>query len=191
MYVYRSLPGLGFIRLLRLRPASRGDADIQCQLFDYQLLQNGFEGTDLYEALSYVWGSTSNRRSIFIDQCEVKVTSNLHAVLLHLRHPFFERVLWVDALCINQNNVDEKEKQVGAMAMTYAKAACVIVWLGEATEGSNQAMEDIRLASAEHLSGSFLDEIRREAIVTVLQIPWFECMWVCNQSKLDVSFGYR
>jgi hypothetical protein len=114
MYVYRSLPQPGFIRLLRRRPASRGDADIQCQLFDYQLLHNGFEGTDLYEALSYAWGSTSN-----------------------------------------------------------------------------QAMEDIRLASAEHLSGSFLDETRREAIVTLLQRTWFERMWVCKQSKLDVSFGYR
>lgn len=83
---------------------------MQCALLDYQLLSHGHDGTDLYEALSYVWGSTENRRSIWIDQREVNVTSNLHAALLQLRHPVFERVIWVDAVCINQDDADEKEK---------------------------------------------------------------------------------
>ncbi|KAK0726165.1 heterokaryon incompatibility protein-domain-containing protein [Lasiosphaeris hirsuta] len=108
-YKYTRLPESGYIRLLRLLPGSKANANVQCALFNYNLLNNGHHGADLYEALSYAWGDTNKRQSIFIDQCEIQVTYNLHAALLRLRHPFFERVIWADALCINQDDADEKE----------------------------------------------------------------------------------
>jgi hypothetical protein len=59
------------------------------------------------------------------------VTKNLYLALLRLRHPETERTLWVDALCINQVDLDEKRHQIALMADIYTKASTVIMWLGE------------------------------------------------------------
>ncbi|KAK4155069.1 heterokaryon incompatibility protein-domain-containing protein [Chaetomidium leptoderma] len=150
----------GHIRLLRLMPHKRKDAGIQCQLFNYPLHDSG-DGTTLYEALSYVWGDAGGRPRISIGQRDVEVTPNLHAALLHLRDTVLERVLWVDAICINQSDPIEKGQQIQFMAKIYAKAGRVIVWLGEAADGSDQAIEDIRFA----------------AVLALLQRPWFQRIW--------------
>ena len=57
-----------------------------------------------------------------------------------------ERVIWVDAICINQNDLAERKHQVELMASTYAKARSVILWLGVKADGSDQALEEIRTA---------------------------------------------
>ncbi|KAK3352266.1 heterokaryon incompatibility protein-domain-containing protein, partial [Lasiosphaeria hispida] len=177
---YSRLPSSGRIRLLRLMPHEQENAGVECQLISYPL-RDSSEGTNMYEALSYVWGDTNNHRSISIDKHNVKVTPNLHAALLHLRDPFFERVLWVDAICINQNDPDEKGHQVGSMANTYAKAGRVIVWLGEAADGSDQSIEDIRVAGIERHRPLSINITRLEAIFALLRRPWFERIWVLQE----------
>jgi len=158
-------------------PHERGDAGIECRLVNYQL-RDSSEGANLYEALSYVWGDKESRRPISINNCGGEATSNLHTALLHLRDPVFERVLWVDAICINQDDPDEKGRQVRSMANIYAKAGRVIVWLGEAAEGSDQAMEDIRVAGSEERHTRPIDKRGREAIFSLLRRTWFERIWV-------------
>jgi hypothetical protein len=76
------------------------------------------------------------------------VTVNLHEALSHLRDRSIERIIWVDAVCINQNDGEEKGQQIQLMAKIYGQASRVLVWLGEAADNSDQALEEIRLAGS-------------------------------------------
>jgi len=114
------------IRLLRLMPNKNDTADIQCELFEYAL-QESDKATHLYEALSYVWGDSDKRRPIFMDNQYLAVTLNLYAALLRLRDRDIPRIIWVDAVCINQGDKQEKEHQIWSMAKIYGKASRVIV----------------------------------------------------------------
>ncbi|RSL65147.1 hypothetical protein CEP53_003781 [Fusarium sp. AF-6] len=174
LYCYASLPE-GSIRLLRLLPHQDEHAPIQCQLFDCALTDTG--STRPYEALSYVWGSEINPRSLSIDSYDLPVGENLYAALSHLRDCSIERTIWVDAVCINQQDAKEKGKQVQSMAKIYAKASGVIAWLGKATPDSCQALEEIRIA-AEQRTALSIDE---SAILRLLERPWFQRIWVLQE----------
>jgi hypothetical protein len=178
-YCYQALlPGLDKIRLLRLLPHEDEDAPLQCQLIDYTLQDSG-RRTHPYDALSYVWGDLVNPKSISIDTYNLAVTVNLHGALLRLRHRSIQRVLWVDAVCINQNNDSEKEQQIQIMAKIYALANRVVVWLGDATEDSDYALEEIRLAGGRtKSSNSSSPEMTQQAVLALLQRPWFRRIWV-------------
>jgi hypothetical protein len=181
----------GFIRLLRLLPDRDKNAPIRCRIFDYPL-QGPTQDTHLYEALSHVWGSTDNPKTIEIepdDYClssavarNMLVTENLHAALSHLRNGFFERIIWIDAICINQADDYEKGQQIQLMARIYASANRVIVWLGEAAEDSDQALEALRTAGPEQRTGSLTETSDRrwqqQPVVNLLKRPWFKRIWV-------------
>ncbi|KAK1777166.1 heterokaryon incompatibility protein-domain-containing protein, partial [Copromyces sp. CBS 386.78] len=110
----------GHIRLLQLLPSENEDAAIHCRLFCTALDSKGTtldsKGTRPYEALSYVWGSEDNPCSIFINGCAFAVRENLYAALLHLRDHSIERIIWIDAICINQKDLEERGHQVQSMA---------------------------------------------------------------------------
>lgn len=149
-YVYAPLlPHPNSIRLLRLLPSSLADDPICCQLFNYSLAVP-HRSSHLYECLSYVWGSTSDRKPISIDGSRLDVTQSLHGALRRLRDPFLDRILWVDALCINQDDLEERAQQVQFMAMIYAFASRVNIWLGEEADGSCTAMQMIREEASPH-----------------------------------------
>ncbi|OGM42014.1 hypothetical protein ABOM_009498 [Aspergillus bombycis] len=184
-YLYSPLPE-GHIRLLRLMPHQDRHAPIQCQLFDYPLHDSAV-GTHRYEALSYVWGAPEKPHFIFLDKGSLSVTTNLHAALLHLRDHFIERVIWIDAICINQNDTDERRGQVQFMAKIYAKASCVVVWLeDEATsidddqisDEGGRALEVIRKAANAHYRVGIDDE---KAVLALLWRPWFRRVWVLQE----------
>lgn len=86
-----------------------------------------------YEALSYVWGKPNNVSPILLNGRVWNVTANLELALRHFRR--YEkgehRTLWVDALCINQGDIPERNQQVSIMRDIYNGAQDVLVWLGE------------------------------------------------------------
>lgn len=171
MPLYEPLPD-DSVRLLRLLPPSDSRKGIDCQLFTCPLLQSG--STHNYEALSYVWGPEHNQQSIRINNFEVSVRTNLYEALLCLQDHFFERIIWIDAICINQEDKDEKGHQVQCMAKIYARASCVIVWLGGVADRSNEALEAIRAAA----EGQSVKSATDQAILTLLERPWFKRIWV-------------
>ncbi|KAI0445239.1 heterokaryon incompatibility protein-domain-containing protein [Xylaria telfairii] len=124
--IYRSLdPEQREIRLLRLHPSSSfGDA-IKCSLF-HSFLDHLPE----YEALSYVWGPLEFSQEILVEGQSIKITENLECALRHLRHVLAERTLWVDALCINQADIVERNHQVTLMKEIYSLCICDLAWLG-------------------------------------------------------------
>lgn len=114
--IYRSLSD-GQIRLIRLLPG-RSDEEIKCRLETYYLgtpIDPGKLGCPPYETLSYVWGDPSDTRKILVDKEYVAITKNLFNALRVLRKVNGHRMIWADALCIDQANGREKAKQVAFM----------------------------------------------------------------------------
>ncbi|PQE05937.1 heterokaryon incompatibility protein [Rutstroemia sp. NJR-2017a BBW] len=104
-----------------------------------------------YEALSYVWGDAHSTRFIFIDGCSSRITENLEVALRWLRHVDRERVLWVDAICVNQQDLAERESQVSLMAEIYGGCQFCTVWLGEEDASTERAFDLLRsMASGSH-----------------------------------------
>jgi hypothetical protein len=85
--------------------------------------------------------------------------------------------MWIDAICINQDNREEKEHQIPLMAEIYSKALRVVVWLGEAEDDSDRALEEIRLAG-EKSTRILKAESTQKAIRQLLRRPWFRRIWV-------------
>ncbi|TGO43697.1 hypothetical protein BCON_1056g00010 [Botryotinia convoluta] len=181
-HLYSLLPENGDnIRLLRLLPNEDEAASLHCELCNYSLQRLSIR-IHSYEALSYVWGDPNKTLSIYVDKNQFQVTVNLHAALLQLRDPFFERIIWVDAICIDQNNKEERKQQVQLMAKIYSSAHRVIVWLGEQTVEIKGALEDIQLAANnEELIEHSKKEIKQQHILNLLQNPWFQRIWVLQE----------
>jgi len=136
-FAYRPLE-CNNIRLLLLLPAARLSQRIECRL-----CHAPFTNTSQYEALSYTWGDPSITKCIVLEGAPFKVTENLKSALRHLRHSDIARTLWVDAICIDQSNIPERNVQVHRMGDIYYRTRQVIVWLGPEVSGSNKAIEKL------------------------------------------------
>jgi Heterokaryon incompatibility protein (HET) len=100
-YLYSSLPpDSDNIRLLRLLPNEDETEPLQWKLCNYSLQKLGTQ-SHRYEALSYVWGNPRKTLPIRVDGNQFHITVNLHAALSRLRDCSFERIIWVDAVCID------------------------------------------------------------------------------------------
>lgn len=166
----------GNIRLLKLLPHRDKTGPLQCSLIDYPLQHLTESNYHLYDALSYAWGSPEKSQSISIGNFNLPITPNLHAALLRLRDCFFERVVWADAICINQQDTQERNNQVQLMAKIYAMASRVIVWLGEAEDKSDKALEEIhKSANGQRTTAN---AAVRNAVLKLLLRPWFKRIWV-------------
>jgi hypothetical protein len=97
-----------------------------------------------YNALSYTWGDASIKTPIIVDGATFQATANLEAALRHLRQKDEVVTLWVDALCINQADIEEKNVQLAQMREIYVYAKSVIAWLGSSSESSDSAMRWIQ-----------------------------------------------
>jgi hypothetical protein len=105
-----------------------------------------------YTALSYAWGPPAPTSSILIDGVSYAIRENLYHALLVIRDKitgsrFDWKYLWIDAICINQENVSERNHQVGLMSRIYSRADLVLVWLGSEADNSTMAIELIQRLS--------------------------------------------
>ncbi len=113
------------IQLLMLHPGS-WEEDIHCH-FTTVSLDNFPE----YETISYVWGDSTLRRPIIADGHCFLVTMGLEKALRRFRHPQASRIMWADAICINQQDSHERFQQVSVMGAIYEQCSEVQIWLGE------------------------------------------------------------
>lgn len=132
------------IRVAKVHPSSDISAPIVCTLRKGYL--NGNPGI---VALSYVWGDHKATRPILLNGVEYRITINLASALRHIRAlPGLTGgalELWVDAICINQIDLQERSHQVELMGDLYSQASLVTVWLGEAENDSGLAMRMIEV----------------------------------------------
>lgn len=110
------------VRLLRVLPSLDSDGMICCSLITYRLHPD--ERPHLYDALSYVWGDPHITQEITVDGYPFHFTINLHAALQQLRDHYLERILWIDAICIDQGNPDEVARQILSHAFIAKLSVC-------------------------------------------------------------------
>ncbi|KAK4445261.1 heterokaryon incompatibility protein-domain-containing protein [Podospora aff. communis PSN243] len=192
------------IRILTLHLGTRKDP-IRCSLHTARL-----EDDPPYEALSYAWGDPAICCPILLDKRVVQVTSNLESALRRLRYPDHDRELWVDALCINQQDNVEKSHQVNLMSEIYSKAQVGLLWLGGFEEDltppdrglhrtstiprhkAERAYSVIRmLARGSHLPECFKDtdstndaDDGYDALECLLDLSWWSRIWTVQEAVL-------
>ena len=131
------------IRYITIHPSNGASGRAQCTLHQAPLEDVEFD------ALSYAWGDTSVTETIIVSGKPFRATTNLVACLKQLATRPGETGLWVDAICINQNDVDERNLQVQRMKNIYQTAQSVIAWLGSSTRLSRigvRRLKEIDLA---------------------------------------------
>ena len=116
------------IRLVIIHPKDQVSEQIKCDLETHPL----DEQLD-YEALSYVWGDQGSERGILLNGQVFSVRRNLAFALQDLRLANRQRRLWIDAICINQGDHEERSFQVLLMRNIYRYASRVVIWLGIST----------------------------------------------------------
>jgi hypothetical protein len=125
VFVYESLQP-SEIRILQLAPGSKDDT-----LVGELSIANIEDDTIYYDALSYMWGDPAPVGTIYLSGKALSIASNLTIALRHLRYAEKPLVIWIDAICINQQNYDERAKQVQLMRKLYNRANTVRIWINE------------------------------------------------------------
>lgn len=132
------------------------DLSIDRVLYELPPESTFWEQDTVFEALSYQWGSPNNPGTAFVKPstgnnsvATFSIGKNLESALRHLRYTSEPRTLWIDAICINQNDNAEKAAQVNRMADIYSLAARVVVWLGPAEDDSDLAISTLAYLGAQ------------------------------------------
>ena len=133
--IYSPLSNLSTsIRVLEVLPGCASDP-VECRLYEVGLSHVAVNPPK-YEALLYHWGAPSPRHAITVNTQSFEVGPSLIAALRCLRKEDEARTLWVDAICINQEDIEELATQVDAMEIVYQLAERTLVWLGEEDESA-------------------------------------------------------
>ncbi|KAJ5027413.1 ankyrin repeat-containing domain protein [Bipolaris maydis] len=208
-YVYEPIdlerPAFRLLQLLR----GKGPA-IECILYQAYL-----DGTDTvpYDALSYTWGGTNKTSTVTVNGKTLGVTENLYSALQHLRLKDVDRVLWVDAICIDQSNEKERGHQVQQMCKIYSHAEEVVVWLGQPTKETDALMDSLRQLEKDSLmyvhrhwdlaQWTILWQLvpqnpdfgPLQGLDMLLRRPWFQRVWIlqeiANAKKASVRCGIK
>ncbi|EPE30004.1 hypothetical protein GLAREA_01164 [Glarea lozoyensis ATCC 20868] len=190
------------IRLITITPY---DPEFTTAHFEIKLLEFDVDQAPAYQALSYCWGGQQPSIGVICNDLLLLITTNLFQALwmlsLNMSEPTF---LWVDAICINQSDDDEKNIQVGLMRDIYATARKVHVWLGLDSTGEDvkEAMRFLTLVHEVVKDTNYdFDEKRddREALRRMLpwtlirnmdhyrhlnyllKLPWFSRVWIVQE----------
>ena len=135
------------------------------------------------------------------------IRTNLYQLLLRLSAQFYSRKIWIDAICINQTDVEEKNKQIPLMYDIHSRASKVLVWLGEATEEEQKAFHevptlDMILSEEEPMTVTPQDLVQMglppttdelwQSICMIFFQPWFRRVWTVPELVLakDVTLCY-
>jgi hypothetical protein len=119
------------------------------------------------------------------------VRENLFQALRHLRDETTKVTLWNDAICINQNDDKEKERQIAMMSDIYNSAYQVSIWLGDTSEKSDMAMDFIRevvqLDMHQELFRRDDSPHKWDALFELMRSRWFSRRWVIQELALARS----
>ena len=197
--VYQPLPD-GYIRLVEIF-SDTIDAPLRCRIFPCRLNDAQFVS---FEALSYVWGPQEPLHDLLCGDVKprvLRIGPNLLDALLHLRlHPCnnpSSRVLWIDRICINQDDIEERSSQVQLMHAIYRRCRQALVWLGREESNTEEAFECARFIHKNAFDGDTpwksLALFRSPAVswtdlFSILRLlarltyrPWFERAWTFQE----------
>ena len=206
-------PSLLEIRLVRLKLADVFTDNIELELFQISLSDLDHEP---YVPLSYTWGTPfrglspdwddpKRTSTVSLNGKSFEIRLNLESALRHIRGVKINRVpLWIDAICINQKNVPERNSQVQLMRQIYEGGSYTIIWLGPAQEGSKLALYKIEevanarrerffpLLEKDRMAGliAIIDSVGTDpqcwlAIRQVLSCCWWSRAWVFQEAVVS------
>ncbi|KAI4598004.1 hypothetical protein KJ359_003813 [Pestalotiopsis sp. 9143b] len=205
MSLYESLGGQlrgDQIRLLTLSQAQDGDnvePQIRCDLEVAQL--DDLESPPEYFALSYTWGRPAEYGK-FKDMTDEKkfpvlcngeyttwVTENLLAFFRQIQQktPIKSKRFWIDAICINQDNNDEKAAQISLMTRIYSRAKTVLLWLGKDDEYTASGFGLIEKLSSHRIIPETAKANDSLAVGMVFQRTYFSRTWVIQEVILGTD----
>jgi Heterokaryon incompatibility protein (HET) len=206
--IYHPLKGEHEMRVLELY-ADEFDALLRCQTHVCTIeVQHPFKAIShttgkpiWYTALSYVWGSSAFVKPMICDGKPFKTTVNLDLALRYLRRTDVSVMLWVDQICINQEDVNEKTQQVLLMGQIYQRAWNTRVWLGEEADNSDDAIHTIETVSSALLCNTMESSPNTEDFQRMTSIspdshewlnlsrflgrPWFRRVWIIQEVVLS------
>lgn len=138
------------IRLITILPTKDKSERVECNL-SIASLEDGVQ----FDALSYRWGSTANPVAIAINGREIEVTKNLAQALKRFQQTGYGSIvpIWIDAVCINQPNISERNAQVSMMGDIYKQASTVHVWLGGPDTVDKAGMDALRELAEDPVRG--------------------------------------
>lgn len=194
--LYAPLVASDAFRLMILQPGQRHDPIV------VQLRTVPAHSVPEYDALSYVWGNPEETVRILCNGLSTNITVNLHAALVQVRSPHTPRVLWADALCINQKDKQERSQQVTIMGNIYSKARLVLACMGASPDRSGSRIASLlaNYAPVTQRTAPPTNDPRWQSFGPLLQKSWFTRAWVLQEVGLarnprvvydDVDFSYR
>jgi Heterokaryon incompatibility protein (HET) len=140
-----------------------------------------------YEALSYTWGSEDSQNAILLDGKTFLVRDNMWEALIQFRLRDEEHMLWIDAICVNQDNISEQNQQVRIMPHIYTRAQVVLVWLG-----SPNGIEGMRKTEEERIEKYVWGMIRDE-FKEMSTVDYWNRVWIIQEigkaRKIRVHYG--
>jgi hypothetical protein len=170
-YAYTELAPPDSIRLLELLPGLKG-SPLKCNIIIAQLGDN-----PTYEALSYAWGDPT--RLYLIQEMStdtvLNIATNIHEALQAIREEQKPRILWADAICIDQSNTVERGSQVALMGQIYSDAQRVAVWLPcrKAVQILNDFVDAAKLwENKRNLTTKMQTSMRRMIFLRIFELPW-------------------
>ncbi|KAL3292767.1 HET-domain-containing protein [Colletotrichum asianum] len=208
-FKFRALEEADAIRLLVLYPSHETTAPLSGSLINTTLSACDSDFANGYLALSYVWGKPASTSSIHIDGIAVGITDNLAEALTQVRnaYPGAPQRIWADALCINQSDTAEKNRQVPLMGNIYSLAKTTVIYLGPLSPGIDTIFKAVhdskpkyvtvdaagnsRIALAKDVQQLKKFDVKAgseppaAAIDELLQRPWFTRVWVTQELLLS------
>ncbi|KAK5126974.1 hypothetical protein LTR85_008332 [Meristemomyces frigidus] len=175
------------IRLIKLLPPE-GQADavsLKCLIKTQSL-----DSTSKYDAISYSWGSAEDPRVINVGGQQIPITKNLHAALTTLQQTNAAKGwLWIDAISINQEDIQERNAQVPLMKDIFSRAETVHVWLGPETSCTTLAIQRLNDIYFGRLRGRAIPEGNEgaaflSALEGLTQCLWWRRVWVVQEAVL-------
>ncbi|KAF4633887.1 hypothetical protein G7Y89_g4233 [Cudoniella acicularis] len=185
-FMYKPLGGGRIIRLLRLYPG-HGRAELKGVLYHVWL-----DSAEPFQAISYVWGNSLKLFNLKTPEGSIPLTVSLYLGLKRLRERDRAVVLWADAICIDQDNNQEKGHQILIMSEIFKSAKCVYAWLGEGADKSSLAIDcllEIRARSQRSSQSSAVTIPSAEnpvwnVINKFFSREWFQRVWVVQELVL-------
>ena len=170
-------------RLLRVLPSLSHGSPIRCELNTASISRE----RNKYIAGSYVWGPPEPTMSILVDGGHFQVRENLFRFLKAFRSRYKTQVIWLDAICINQDDIQERSHQVQEMKRIYSGAKCVYSWLGY-----DKPMPHTGIFNRQYILDSYYlcirDERqhkrRREQLEYILRADYWSRMWIVQEFLL-------
>ncbi|KAG7055609.1 HET domain-containing protein [Colletotrichum scovillei] len=198
-YRYETLKHPDSTRVLVLQPATSFETQLRCSMIQYSRREQ-LRSTDTsrnYSAVSYTWGLPDFSVDLVIDQSSVgddittpkasllRITPTVDSILRHLRNPHKSLYLWIDALCIDQHDENDKAVQIPQMGEIYKCAETVHIWLGELNgDEVAVAFANIRMAPAFSAATESYKTDLCKSLTMLTQRPWFTRRWVIQEVRL-------